>query len=60
MNEYDRALSPAEIGGTNDESINFSDIAELDEASWQGAKLDEPDPTGPALADQLAERSPAA
>ena len=43
MNEYDRALTPAEIKATNDESIDFSDIAELDGAFWQQAKLVEPD-----------------
>ena len=45
MNEYDRALTPAEIAATNDESIDFSDIAELDDAFWQQAELVEPDLT---------------
>ena len=45
MNEYDRALTPKEIAATKDESIDFSDIAELDEAFWQEAKLVEPDRT---------------
>ena len=45
MNKYDRALTPAEIAATKDESIDFSDIAELDEAFWQRAKLVEPDLT---------------
>ena len=45
MNEYDSALTPAEIAATNDESIDFSDIAELDDAFWQQAKLVEPDLT---------------
>ena len=45
MNEYDRALTPEEIAATKDESIDFSDIAELDEAFWQEAKLVEPDRT---------------
>ena len=45
MNEYDRALTPAEIAATKDENIDFSDIAELDEAFWQRAKLVEPDLT---------------
>ena len=45
MNEYDRALTPKEIAATKDESIDFSDIAELDETFWQEAKLVEPDRT---------------
>ncbi|WP_428101109.1 BrnA antitoxin family protein [Candidatus Rariloculus sp.] len=45
MNEYDKALTPAEIAATNDESIDFSDIAELDDAFWQQAELVEPDLT---------------
>ena len=45
MNEYDRALGPAEITATKDENIDFSDIAELDETFWQQAKLVEPDRT---------------
>ncbi len=45
MNEYDRALTPAEIAATNDESIDFSDVAELDDAFWQQATLVKPDLT---------------
>ena len=45
MNEYDRALDPAEIAATKDENIDFSDIAELDETFCQQAKLVEPDRT---------------
>ena len=45
MNEFDRSLTPAEIAATNDENIDFSDIAELDEAFWQRAKLVDPDLT---------------
>lgn len=45
MNEYDRALGPAEIAATKDVNIDFSDIAELDETFWQQAKLIEPDRT---------------
>ena len=33
MNEYDRALGPAETAATKDGNIDFSDIAELDEHS---------------------------
>ena len=35
-------MGPAEIAATKDENIDFSDIAELDEAFWQQATLDEP------------------
>lgn len=45
MNEYDRALGPAEIAATKGENIDFSDIAELGETFWQQAKLVEPDRT---------------
>ena len=45
MNEYDRPLIPAEIAATKDESIDFGDIPELDEAFWRQAKLVEPDLT---------------
>lgn len=45
MNEHDRALTAAEIAATKDDDIDFSDIAELDEAFWQQAKLVEPDLT---------------
>lgn len=45
MNEYDRALGPAEIAATKDVNIDFSDIAELDETFWQQARLVEPDRT---------------
>ena len=45
MNEYDRPLTPAEIAATKDESIDFGDIPELDEAFWRQAKLVEPDLT---------------
>ena len=39
MNEHDRAVTRVEIAATKDESIDFSDIADLDEAFWQRAKL---------------------
>ena len=45
MNEYDKALGPAEIAAIKDENIDFSDIAELHETFWQQAKLLEPDRT---------------
>ena len=51
MNKYDRALTPAEIAATKDESIDFSDFGELDEAFWRRAKLVAPD-----LTEQIALR----
>ncbi len=38
-------MGPAETAATKDENIDFSDIAELDEAFWQQAKLVKPDRT---------------
>ena len=54
MNEYDRALGPAEISVTKDVNIDFSDIAELDETFWQQAKLVEPDRTEQVTARAVA------
>ena len=51
MNEYGSTLAAAEIAATKDESIDFSDIAELDEAFWERAKLVEP-----SLAEQITLR----
>ena len=45
MNEHDRVPTAAEIAATKDDDIDFSDIAELDEAFWQQAKFVEPDLT---------------
>ena len=45
MNGYDKPLTPAQIADTGDESIDFSDIPELDDAFWQRAELVEPDLT---------------
>ena len=33
---YDRPLTPAQIASEKDESIDFSDIPELDEEFWSG------------------------
>ena len=40
---YDRPLTPEQIAAVNDESIDFSDIPELDEGFWKRAELVEPD-----------------
>ena len=45
MSGYDRPLTPGQIAGLKDDSIDFSDIPELDEAFWKEAKLIEPDRT---------------
>ena len=45
MSGYDRPLTPGQIAARKDESIDFSDIPELDEAFWKGTKLIEPDGT---------------
>ncbi|MXX10685.1 MAG: 3-oxoacyl-ACP synthase [Nitrospira sp. SB0677_bin_15] len=45
MNGYDKPLTPAQIAGTEDENIDFSDIPELDDLYWQEAELVEPDLT---------------
>ena len=42
---YDRPLTPQQIAAVNDESIDFSDIPELDEGFWERAELVEPDRT---------------
>lgn len=36
---YDRPLTPEEIAAVRDESIDFSDIPELDEGFWERAEL---------------------
>ena len=43
MSRYAKPLTPAQIAATKDEDIDFSDIPELDETFWRGAKLVEPD-----------------
>ena len=45
MSGYDRPLAPQQIAAIKDESIDFSDIPELDEAFWKQAELIEPDRT---------------
>ncbi len=45
MNRYDKPLTPAQIADTKDESIDFSDIPELDDTFWQRAELVDPDLT---------------
>ena len=40
-----RPLTPEQIAGVDDENIDFSDIPELDEDFWKGAKIVEPDRT---------------
>ena len=52
---YDRPLTPQQIAAVNDESIDFSDIPELDEGFWERAELVEPDRT-----DQITMRPVAA
>ncbi len=42
---YDRPLTPEQIAPVKDESIDFSDIPELDEEFWERAELVEPDRT---------------
>ncbi len=42
---YDRPMSAAEIAGTTDRDIDFSEVPELDEGFWQNARLVEPDRT---------------
>ena len=42
---YDRPLTPAQIASEKDESIDFSNIPELDEEFWERAELVEPDRT---------------
>ena len=49
MNGYDKPLTPAEIADTEDESIDFSDIPELDDTFWEKAELVEPDLTEETL-----------
>ena len=45
MTEYDKPLTPQQIGAVKDENIDFSDIPELDEQFWSNASLVEPDHT---------------
>ena len=42
---YDRPLTPEQIAAVKDESIDFSDLPELDDDFWDRAELVEPDPT---------------
>ena len=42
---YDKPLTPEQIAAVKDESIDFSDIPELDEEFWKRAELVEPDRT---------------
>ena len=43
MSGHDRPLTPAEIAAVKDESIDFSDAPELDDAFRRQANLIEPD-----------------
>ena len=45
MKGHDRPLTPDQIDAVEDESIDFSDIPELDEKFWRRAELVEPDRT---------------
>ncbi len=45
MNGYDKPLTPAQIADVEDDTIDFSDIPELDDIYWQEAELVEPDLT---------------
>ncbi len=47
MSGHDRPLTPAEIAAVKDESIDFSDVPEMDDAFWRQANLIEPDRTEP-------------
>ncbi len=42
---YDRPLTPEQIAAVKDESIDFSDVPELDEGFWERAEFGEPDRT---------------
>ena len=42
---YDRPLTPKPIATVKDDSIDFSDIPELDQEFWEQAQLVEPDRT---------------
>lgn len=46
---YDRPLAPEQVAAVKDESIDFSDIPELDERCWERAELVEPE-----LTDQIS------
>ena len=43
MTEYDRPLTPRQIRVVKDDTIDFSDIPELDGQFWSNASLVEPD-----------------
>ncbi len=45
MSGHDSPLTPEQIAAVKDESIDFSDIAELDKDFWKRAELVEPDRT---------------
>ena len=45
MSGHDNPLTPEQIAAVKDESIDFSDIAELDDGFWKRAELVEPDRT---------------
>lgn len=45
MSRFDKPLTPKEIAERKDESIDFSDIPELDHEFWDRAELREPDRT---------------
>ena len=43
--KYSKPLTPGQIAATQDKSIDFGDIPELDETFWREAELVEPDRT---------------
>ena len=43
--KYSKPLTPGQIAETQDKSIDFADIPELDETFWHEAELVEPDRT---------------
>ena len=43
--KYSKPLTPGQIAVTQDQSIDFGDIPELDESFWREAELVEPDRT---------------
>ena len=45
MSTFDKPLEPEQMGAVEDESLDFSEIPELDENFWRQATLVEPDRT---------------
>ena len=48
MSRHEKPLTPEQVASVEDQKIDFSDIPELDDAFWEGAKLvhpNSPEPT---------------